>query len=118
MQPATKKADPLAQHLDALVDAHGLGVTDDEVSVLAALGEDIAALMLAAAEKLNGLTDGRMVTSWNGRLEVRRKATFDPAELTALAIDATLGALDAVGVVSTAAALRLADKPQVMARAA
>jgi hypothetical protein len=26
MQPATKKADPLAQHLDALVDAHGLGV--------------------------------------------------------------------------------------------
>lgn len=99
--------DPLAAYLDAQVDAHNAGLTDDEVEMLQDIGGEIADLAASIAARLSKSSDARMVTRWEGRCERRAAKTFTAEDLLDGLAEGALGELDAYAVIRTAAALRL-----------
>lgn len=113
-----KTLDPLAAVLDAAVDAQHAGVADDEVQILAAMGEQIADLAAELKANFDRLSDGAMETVWNGRLETRRRAQMDVAELAAVISEAAFGGLDQFAVIRAAIELRLAGEMSAFQEAA
>jgi len=111
-----RSANPLAALLDAQVDAHHAGVTQGEVTILQAIGEEIAAMAERIASQLASTTDARMVTSWIGNGERRAAVTISAADLAIDMAEAALGLLDAYPVVRTAAELRLSTIPTAASR--
>lgn len=115
--PAARRADPIAALLDATVDAQHLGCCESDVVLLQEIGEDIADFAAKLTEKLMRLSDGRMGTSWAGRIERRSAVNFDIANVTDGVVDYVAGELDAVALIRAAAVLRL-ERQQLQLKAA
>lgn len=113
----SRQATPLAAHLDAVTDTHHAGVCKADVALLQEIGEELAHFSEAPAAKLSGLSDGRMVTRYDGRSEIRRAETFTVDDLFAGLGEGALGLLDTYPVIRTSAALYF-SRPAHQAKAA
>lgn len=113
-----KTLDPLAAVLDAAVDAQTAGVCDEDVQILAAMGEQIADLAAELKARFDRLSDGGMETAWNGRIETRRRAEVSTEDLAAAMSEAAFGGLDQFAVIRAAIALRLAGETSAFQAAA
>jgi hypothetical protein len=111
-----KVIDPLAAHLDAMVEAEHAGVCDSDVETLIEIGEDIADFSRKIAAKLMSLSDGRMQTTTLAHGARRQQAVYRAPDLTALIAEDVGGNLDAYDVIRTASVLR-AMRPTEIDRA-